>query len=86
MVIEFTDDAVDSIANFAAKVNEHTENIGARRLQTRSVPEPKVSDLQAMNDGSDPGGETGLDWRLSAAAAAIVGILMLTAALLIALS
>ncbi|MDQ2921862.1 MAG: ATP-dependent protease ATPase subunit HslU [Acidobacteriota bacterium] len=34
VVIEFTDDAIDSIANFAAQVNEHTENIGARRLQT----------------------------------------------------
>lgn len=32
--IDFTDDAIDSIANFAARVNEHTENIGARRLQT----------------------------------------------------
>jgi ATP-dependent HslUV protease ATP-binding subunit HslU len=34
VVIEFTADAIDSIANFAATVNEHTENIGARRLQT----------------------------------------------------
>jgi ATP-dependent HslUV protease ATP-binding subunit HslU len=34
VVIDFTDDAIDSIANFAATVNEHTENIGARRLQT----------------------------------------------------
>jgi ATP-dependent HslUV protease ATP-binding subunit HslU len=34
VVIEFTDDAIDSIAHFAARVNEHTENIGARRLQT----------------------------------------------------
>ena len=34
VVIDFTDDAIDAIANFAAKVNEHTENIGARRLQT----------------------------------------------------
>ena len=34
VIIEFTDDAIDSIANFAARVNEHTENIGARRLQT----------------------------------------------------
>jgi ATP-dependent HslUV protease ATP-binding subunit HslU len=34
VVIEFTTDAIDSIANFAATVNEHTENIGARRLQT----------------------------------------------------
>lgn len=34
VVIEFTDDAIDSIANFAARVNDQTENIGARRLQT----------------------------------------------------
>jgi ATP-dependent HslUV protease ATP-binding subunit HslU len=34
VTIEFTADAIDSIANFAARVNEHTENIGARRLQT----------------------------------------------------
>jgi ATP-dependent HslUV protease ATP-binding subunit HslU len=34
VVIEFTDEAIDSIAHFAFKVNEHTENIGARRLQT----------------------------------------------------
>ena len=34
VMLEFTDDAIDAIANFAAKVNEHTENIGARRLQT----------------------------------------------------
>src|SRR6266536_3230190 len=34
VVIEFTDDAIAFIANFAARVNEHTENIGARRLQT----------------------------------------------------
>ncbi|HXL81847.1 MAG TPA: ATP-dependent protease ATPase subunit HslU [Pyrinomonadaceae bacterium] len=32
--IDFTDDAIASIANFAARVNENTENIGARRLQT----------------------------------------------------
>jgi ATP-dependent HslUV protease ATP-binding subunit HslU len=32
--IEFSDDAIDSIANFAARVNQQTENIGARRLQT----------------------------------------------------
>ena len=34
VVIDFTDEAIDSIAHFAFKVNEHTENIGARRLQT----------------------------------------------------
>jgi ATP-dependent HslUV protease ATP-binding subunit HslU len=32
--IEFTLDAIDSIARFAAQVNQQTENIGARRLQT----------------------------------------------------
>jgi ATP-dependent HslUV protease ATP-binding subunit HslU len=32
--IEFTTEAIDAIANFAFKVNEQTENIGARRLQT----------------------------------------------------
>ena len=34
VIIDFTEEAIDSIANFAFKVNEHTENIGARRLQT----------------------------------------------------
>ncbi|MCJ7580092.1 MAG: ATP-dependent protease ATPase subunit HslU [Candidatus Aminicenantes bacterium] len=32
--IKFTDDAVDEIAEIAEKVNEMTENIGARRLHT----------------------------------------------------
>jgi ATP-dependent HslUV protease ATP-binding subunit HslU len=32
--LEFTDDAIDSIAQFAGRVNEQTENIGARRLHT----------------------------------------------------
>jgi ATP-dependent HslUV protease ATP-binding subunit HslU len=32
--LEFTKDALDEIANFAFKVNESTENIGARRLHT----------------------------------------------------
>ncbi|HEY1403962.1 MAG TPA: ATP-dependent protease ATPase subunit HslU [Pyrinomonadaceae bacterium] len=32
--LEFTDDAIDSIAEFAGRVNEQTENIGARRLHT----------------------------------------------------
>jgi len=32
--LEFTDDAIEAIANFAARVNEQTENIGARRLHT----------------------------------------------------
>ncbi len=32
--IEFTKDAIEEIANFAFRVNEQTENIGARRLHT----------------------------------------------------
>jgi ATP-dependent HslUV protease ATP-binding subunit HslU len=32
--IEFSADAIDSIANFAAQVNQQAEDIGARRLQT----------------------------------------------------
>src|SRR4029079_15907407 len=34
VAIEFTSDAIDSIANFAVQVNQQTEDIGARRLQT----------------------------------------------------
>ena len=32
--LEFTRDALDEIARFAFRVNEGTENIGARRLHT----------------------------------------------------
>jgi ATP-dependent HslUV protease ATP-binding subunit HslU len=32
--IEFTDDAVDSLASYAFQVNQSTQNIGARRLYT----------------------------------------------------
>src|SRR5918999_166177 len=32
--LDFTPDAVDAVARFAARVNEQTENIGARRLHT----------------------------------------------------
>ena len=32
--LEFTQDAVDSVAQFAGRVNEQTEDIGARRLHT----------------------------------------------------
>lgn len=32
--VEFTDDAIEAIANTAFQVNENTENIGARRLHT----------------------------------------------------
>src|SRR5215208_2212515 len=32
--LDFTEDAIEAIANFAAQVNQQTENIGARRLHT----------------------------------------------------
>jgi ATP-dependent HslUV protease ATP-binding subunit HslU len=32
--LSFTEDAIAAVASFAAKVNEQTENIGARRLHT----------------------------------------------------
>jgi len=32
--LDFTPDAIDAIANFAARVNQQTEDIGARRLHT----------------------------------------------------
>jgi len=34
VTVEFTDDAIDEIANLAYLMNEETENIGARRLHT----------------------------------------------------
>jgi ATP-dependent HslUV protease ATP-binding subunit HslU len=32
--LDFTEDALDALARFAVRVNEQTENIGARRLHT----------------------------------------------------
>ena len=34
LTLSFTPDAIDRIADFAARVNDATENIGARRLHT----------------------------------------------------
>jgi ATP-dependent HslUV protease ATP-binding subunit HslU len=34
IALEFTPDAIDAVARFAVRVNEQTENIGARRLHT----------------------------------------------------
>ncbi|GAG83762.1 unnamed protein product, partial [marine sediment metagenome] len=34
MILEFTNDAIEAIAKIAARVNDSTENIGARRLHT----------------------------------------------------
>lgn len=41
--IEFSDDAIRRIAEFAYDVNQNTDNIGARRLQT--IMEKMLEDL-----------------------------------------
>jgi ATP-dependent HslUV protease ATP-binding subunit HslU len=53
--VDFTDDAIDEIANLAYLMNEETENIGARRLHTIleilledisfSLPDPDAEDV-----------------------------------------
>ncbi|MBI3592398.1 MAG: HslU--HslV peptidase ATPase subunit, partial [Nitrospirae bacterium] len=56
--LEFSDDAIDEIANIAVTVNEKTENIGARRLQTVlekllediSFNAPEMKDEQILID------------------------------------
>jgi ATP-dependent HslUV protease ATP-binding subunit HslU len=61
ITLRFTDDALDAVAQIAAKVNETTENIGARRLQTimtKLLEEllfaaPKVSDKSVTINGAD---------------------------------
>jgi ATP-dependent HslUV protease ATP-binding subunit HslU len=52
VTIEFTADAIDSIANFAWQVNQQTENIGARRLQT--IMEKLLEDISFEGPDLDP--------------------------------
>jgi ATP-dependent HslUV protease ATP-binding subunit HslU len=52
VTIEFTSDAIDSIANFAAQVNQQTENIGARRLQT--IMEKLLEEISFEGPDLDP--------------------------------
>ena len=54
MTLEFTDDAIDALADIAAQVNSTVENIGARRLQT--VMERVLDEISF--DATDKGGET----------------------------
>src|SRR5690348_17507920 len=57
--LEFTPDALELVANFAARVNEGTENIGARRLHTImervldkiSFEAPDMADKNVRVDG-----------------------------------
>src|SRR5207247_4189302 len=43
--LSFTDDALEGIAEFAARVNEQTENIGAQRLHTIKAKLPEENKL-----------------------------------------
>ena len=60
VTIRFTDDAVDELASSAFKVNQRTENIGARRLQTImekvveeiSFDAPEMSGQSLIIDGA----------------------------------
>jgi ATP-dependent HslUV protease ATP-binding subunit HslU len=54
VTLDFTDEALREVARFARKVNEETENIGARRLYT--IMEKILSDLSFT--ASDQGGQT----------------------------
>ena len=56
VVIDFTDDAIDAIANFAARVNEQTENIGARRLQT--IMEKLLEEISFEGPDLEPKNQT----------------------------
>ena len=50
--IEFTEDAIEKIADIAVEINQNVENIGARRLQT--VMELLLEDI-AFNASDRPG-------------------------------
>jgi len=54
VTLDFTDDAVDAIADIAVSVNSSVENIGARRLQT--VIERVLDDISFS--ATDRSGET----------------------------
>jgi ATP-dependent HslUV protease ATP-binding subunit HslU len=50
--LEFTDDALDAIAEYAQIVNENSENIGARRLHT--IIETLLEDISFNAGGNHP--------------------------------
>ena len=50
--LEFTDDAIDAIAELAADENETSENIGARRLQT--IMEMLLEDISFNASDENP--------------------------------
>ncbi|PCI86322.1 MAG: HslU--HslV peptidase ATPase subunit [Hyphomicrobiales bacterium] len=54
VTLEFTEDGIDALADIAVTVNEHVENIGARRLQT--VLERVLDEISFS--ATDKGGES----------------------------
>lgn len=52
VTINFSADAIDAIANFAAQVNQQTEDIGARRLQT--IMEKLLEDISFEGPDLEP--------------------------------
>src|SRR5205814_4950122 len=50
--LEFTEDAVDAVARFAVRVNEQTENIGARRLHT--IMEKVLDEISFLGPDLEP--------------------------------
>src|ERR671933_717547 len=50
--LEFTADAVDSVARFAVRVNEQTEDIGARRLHT--IMEKVLDEISFLGPDLEP--------------------------------
>lgn len=52
VTMEFTSDAIDAIANYAAQVNQQTEDIGARRLQT--IMEKLLEEISFEGPDLDP--------------------------------
>ena len=54
LALDFTEDAIDAVAQLAADINERVENIGARRLAT--VMEKLLEDISFS--ASDRPGET----------------------------
>ena len=54
VTLTFTEDAIDTLADLAVKVNDSVENIGARRLQT--VLERLLDEISF--DASEKSGET----------------------------
>ena len=54
MTLDFTEEAIDALADLAAEINATVENIGARRLQT--VMEKLLEEISFT--ATDRGGET----------------------------